>query len=91
MDATFWVAVSFVIFFGFLFIKKFQELITSSLDDKISEIKNKIDDAEKLKLESESLIKQISKSIRQSKIECDEILSRASKMNEEKVCNGRKN
>ena len=83
MDATFWVAVSFVIFFGFLIYKKIPGMITNSLDDKISEIKKKIDEAEKLKLESEQLLSKYQNQLDHSKIECDEILSRASKMSEE--------
>ena len=83
MDATFWVAVSFVIFFGFLIYKKIPGMIASSLDDKISEITKKIDEAEKLKLESEQLLSKYQNQLDHSKIECDEILSRASKMNEE--------
>jgi len=61
MDATFWVAVSFVIFFGFLIYKKIPGMIASSLDDKISEITKKIDEAEKLKLENKQLLNKYQK------------------------------
>ena len=44
IDATFWVAVSFVIFFGGLIYLKVPQKITEMLDKMISEIKNEIDD-----------------------------------------------
>ena len=40
IDATFWVAVSFVIFFGALIYLKIPQKITQILDKMISDIKN---------------------------------------------------
>jgi F-type H+-transporting ATPase subunit b len=40
IDATFWVAVSFVIFFGALIYLKVPQKITEMLDKMITEIKN---------------------------------------------------
>ena len=48
IDATFWVAVSFVIFFGGLIYLKIPQIFTEMLDKLISEIKNEIDESEKL-------------------------------------------
>ena len=47
IDATFWVAVSFVIFFGALIYLKIPQKITEMLDKIISDIKNEIDQREK--------------------------------------------
>jgi len=50
IDATFWVAVSFVIFFGALIYLKIPQKVTEMLDKMISDIKNEIDESEKLEL-----------------------------------------
>ena len=85
MDATFWVAVSFVLFVAFLIYKKIPGLISSSLNEKINEIKNKINEAESLKLESDKLLSKYQSQLEQSKKECEEILSRAYKMSDEET------
>ena len=43
MDATFWVAVSFFLFIAFLIYKKIPGLVGKNLDEKIQEIKQKIE------------------------------------------------
>ena len=48
IDATFWVAVSFIIFFGGLIYLKIPQKISDILDKLISNIKNEIDESEKL-------------------------------------------
>ena len=48
IDATFWVAVSFIIFFGALIYLKIPQKITEILDKMISDIKNEIDEIEKV-------------------------------------------
>jgi F-type H+-transporting ATPase subunit b len=56
IDATFWVAVSFVIFFGALIYLKTPQKITEMLDKMISDIKNEIDESQKLRAETKILI-----------------------------------
>ena len=48
IDATFWVAVSFIIFFGGLIYLKVPQKINEILNKLISDIKNEIDESEKL-------------------------------------------
>ena len=55
-DSTFWVAISFVIFFGVLIYFKIPRKINEALDTKISEIKNELDESEKLRVESKKLL-----------------------------------
>ena len=43
-EATFWVAISFLIFIALLIYKKVPGLINKVLDDKISEIKKKVEE-----------------------------------------------
>ena len=56
IDATFWVAVSFVIFFGGLIYLKVPQKINSILDKLILDIKNEIDESEKLRKEAKTLL-----------------------------------
>ena len=83
MDATFWVAISFVLFVAFLIYKKIPGVVAKSLDDKIKEITQKIEEAENLKKESDKLLSKYQIQLDESKKECEEILLRATKLNEE--------
>ena len=56
IDATFWVAVSFVIFFVALIYLKIPQKVTEILDKMISDIKNEIDESEKLRTEAKTLL-----------------------------------
>ena len=56
IDATFWVAVSFVIFFGGLIYLKVPHKINDILNKLISDIKNEIDESEKLRTEAKTLL-----------------------------------
>tara|TARA_B110000305_G_C19410314_1_gene625063 strand:- start:1263 stop:1751 length:489 start_codon:yes stop_codon:yes gene_type:complete len=83
MDATFWVAISFVLFVAFLIYKKIPGVVVKSLDDKIKEIAHKIEEVENLKKESDKLLSKYQIQLDESKKECEEILLRATKLNEE--------
>ena len=48
IDSTFWVAVSFFIFFGGLVYLKVPQKINEILNKLITDIKNEIDESEKL-------------------------------------------
>ena len=56
IDSTFWVAVSFVIFFTVLIYLKVPQKINEILNKLISEIKNEIDESEKLRTEAKTLL-----------------------------------
>jgi len=56
IDATFWVAVSFIIFFGGLVYLKIPQKINEILNGLILEIKNEIDESEKLRTEAKTLL-----------------------------------
>ena len=55
-DATFWVAVSFFIFIGALVYFKIPQNVNSLLGKMILDIKNEIDESEKLRTESKKLL-----------------------------------
>ena len=81
-DATFWVAISFLIFIALLIYKKVPGLINKVLDDKISEIKKKVEESEKLKNDSEKLLSTYQAKLNDSKKECDLILQTAKKISD---------
>ena len=56
IDATFWVAVSFLIFFGGLIYLKIPRKINELLNKLIFDIKNEIDESEKLRTEAKILL-----------------------------------
>ena len=56
IDATFWVAISFIIFFGGLIYLKIPQKISDILNKLISDIKNEIDESEKLRSEAKVLL-----------------------------------
>ena len=84
IDATFWVAVSFFIFFGILIYLKIPQKINSSLTDQINEIRNELGEAEKLKIEAKTLLSDYENKIDKSKKETKEIINLA-KENSEKI------
>ena len=56
IDATFWVAVSFVISFGGLIYLKVPHKISDILNKLLLDIKNEIDESEKLRTEAKTLL-----------------------------------
>ena len=77
-NATLWVGVSFVLFILLVF-KPLLKLTNKSLDDKINDIKNKLEDAEKLNLESEKIYNEIEKERIAGEMKIKKILENASK------------
>jgi F-type H+-transporting ATPase subunit b len=56
INATFWVAISFIIFFGGLVYLKIPQKINDILNKLILDIKSEIDESEKLRSESKALL-----------------------------------
>ena len=85
IDATFWVAVSFFIFFGILIYLKIPQKINSSLTDQINEIRNELGEAEKLKIEAKTLLSDYENKIDKSKKETQNIINLAKKNGEKNI------
>ena len=81
-DATFWVAISFIIFCLIIIYKKIPQVINNLLDNKINEIKSEIDNAKNLKNESEQLLKKYKKKIEDAHMERSQILNSEKKETE---------
>jgi F-type H+-transporting ATPase subunit b len=79
IDATFWVAVSFIIFFGGLIYLKVPHKINDILNKLISDIKNEIDESEKLRTEAKTLIDNAQNKLDTAENIKNEILDQAKK------------
>ena len=76
-DATFWVAVSFVIFFGALIYFKIPQNINNLLSKMIVDIKNEIDESEKLRTESKKLLDDAQSKLNSVSVETKKIIDSA--------------
>ena len=85
IDATFWVAVSFFIFFGGLIYLKVPQKINNSLIDQINEMKKELNEAEKLKIEAKNLLSNYENKIDKTKKETLEIINLAKKDSEKTI------
>ena len=78
-DATFWVAVSFVIFFGGLVYLRIPQKINEILNKLISDIKSEIDESEKLRTEAKKLLDNTQSKLDTAQSVSNEILEQAKK------------
>ena len=85
IDATFWVAISFFIFFGVLIYLKVPQKINNLLTDKINEMKKELNEAERLKFEAKNLLSNYENKIDKSKEETREIINLAIKDSEKNI------
>ncbi len=79
IDATFWVAISFIIFFGGLIYLKVPQKINEILNKLISDIKNEIDESEKLRTEAKKLLDNAQKKLDSAQSVTNKILEQAKK------------
>ena len=84
IDATFWVAVSFFIFVIVLIYFKIPQKVNETLNKLISDIKNEIDESEKLRDESKIMLNNAQNKLDSAKSEVKEISDRA-KQDSEKL------
>ena len=78
IDATFWVMISFFVFIGLLIYFKIPQKIKTTLDENINNIKNQINEADKLKEDAKNILTEHEKKISNSKNEVKQMLSKAS-------------
>ena len=85
IDATFWVAISFIIFIFLLFYFKIPAKVQLVLDDNINKIKSQIDEAESLKEEAKSNLANQEKKLADSKTEIQSMINDATGAADRKV------
>ena len=81
-DATFWVSVSFVLFFGGLIYLKVPQKINEILNKLITDIKNEIDESEKLRSEAKILLDNSQAKFESANEESKKIINQAKKESE---------
>ena len=76
-DSTFWVAISFIIFFGVLFYFKIPQKVNDLLSKMIIDIKKEIDESEKLRKESKDILDKSKVKLESANTETKQILENA--------------
>ena len=76
-DATFWVGISFIIFFGALIYFKIPQSVNNLLGKMIVDIKNEIDESEKLRMEAKKLLDEAQSKLNTAESESKKILDQA--------------
>ena len=85
IDATFWVAISFIIFFVGLIYLKIPQKISEVLNKLILDIKNEIEESVKLRSESKILLDNAQNKLDSAQSESKKILEQAKKDSDELV------
>ena len=82
IDATFWVGVSFILFFAGLIYLKVPQKINEILSKLINDIKNEIEESEKLRSEAKALLDNSQAKLNSAQIESKKIIDQAKKESE---------
>ena len=77
IDATFWVAISFIIFLGVLIYFKIPQKVIVILNENINSIKHEIGNAEDIKEESKDILSEYEKKIGSAKNEIKQMIDAA--------------
>ena len=85
IDATFWVAISFLIFVGVIIYFKVPQKIDGSLNESIKKIKESLDDAEKLKDEAKNILSEYDSKVSKSKEEIKNLITSAKNQAEKNI------
>ena len=85
LDATFWVTISFLIFLGILIYFKIPQKIKETLEQNILNIKNQINEAEKLKEDAKNILIEHEKKISNSKNKVKEMIDKANEESEKNI------
>ena len=82
IDATFWVGVSFILFFAGLIYLKVPQKINEILNNLITNIKNEIGESEKLRAEAKTLLESSQIKLESAQKESKKIINQAKKESE---------
>ena len=82
IDATFWVGVAFLLFFGVLIYLKVPQKINEILSRLINDIKNEIEESEKLRSEAKTLLDSSQAKLNSAQVESKKIIDQAKKESE---------
>ena len=82
IDATFWVGVSFILFFAGLIYLKVPQKVNEILNNLITNIKNEIVESEKLRAEAKTLLESSQIKLESAQKESKKIINQAKKESE---------
>ena len=82
IDATFWVGVSFILFFAGLIYLKVPQKINEILNNLITNIKNEIGESEKLRAEAKTLLESSQIKLESAQKESKKIINQTKKESE---------
>ena len=85
IDATFWVAIAFILFIAGLVYLKVPQKTNSLLNNIIENIKNELNEAEKLKKESKNLLNESKEKLENAKKESEQIIKNAREESEKLI------
>ena len=85
IDATFWVAISFIIFFGGLIYLKIPQKVNELLNKLILDIKNEIDESEKLRSEAKNLLDSAQNKLDTAEKVSNDIIEEAKKESDQMI------
>ncbi len=85
IDATFWVAVSFLIFVILLIYFKIPTKVKDTLDENINQIKKQVDESEKLKEEAKNKLAEYERKMVGSKSEIQKLIRSANETAEKNI------
>ena len=85
IDATFWVAISFLIFLILLIYFKIPSKVKNILDENINQIKKQVDESEKLKEEAKRQLAEYEKKIGESKLQVNKLIKEANDQAEKNI------
>ncbi len=85
IDATFWVAISFLIFIGILVYFKIPQKVDETLNESIKKIKDEIENAEKLKDEAKNILSEYETKVGKSKDEAKKLIEIAKDQAEKNI------
>ena len=85
IDATFWVAISFLIFIVLLIYFKIPSKVKNILDENINQIKKQLEESEKLKEEAKRQLAEYEKKIGDSKSEVNKMIKDANDQAERNI------
>ena len=85
IDATFWVAISFIIFFGGLIYLKIPQKVNELLNKLILDIKNEVDESEKLRSEAKNLLDSTQNKLDTAEKVSNDIIEEAKKESDQMI------
>jgi F-type H+-transporting ATPase subunit b len=85
IDATFWVAISFIIFFGGLIYLKIPQKVNELLNKLILDIKNEVDESEKLRSEAKNLLDSAQNKLDTAEKVSNDIIEEAKKESDQMI------